>query len=119
MADKDEVKKDETNKDIIGSDIIINTLQLWKKIYDEKEAIIKFKKVDGTDRLMKVTLDFKKIPIKQQPKNTNPKQIMKLIQHNKIIRVYDIDKKDWRSIPYERIEYIDTKKKRFYIKKEK
>lgn len=103
--------------DKIDSDIIVSAIQFWKKVYDEKEVIIKFTKKDGTSRVMKCTLDFTKIPAKDKPKNVNIHQILKLIQQNKIMHVYDLDKKAWRSVPFENVDYMDTKTKRYYVKK--
>ena len=101
----------------IDSNVIVSALQFWKKVYDEKEGIIKFQKKDKTDRVMRATLDFKKIPVKDHPKGVNIQNILKLIQQNKIMHVYDLDKKGWRSVPFERVEYLDTPTKRYYVKK--
>lgn len=108
---------DTKQKDEIDSDIIVSALQFWKKVYDEKEVTIKFVKKDGMPRIMKCTLDFKKVPDKDKPKNVNIQQILKLIQKNKIMHVYDLDKKAWRSVPFDRVEYMDTDDKRYYVKK--
>ena len=82
-----------TNNNEIDSDVIVSALQFWKKVYDEKEVIIKFTKQDNTERTMRCTLDFSKIPEKDKPKSVNIQQILKLIQKNKIMHVYDLDKK--------------------------
>ena len=110
MADND-------NTNDIDSDVIVSALQFWKKVYDEKEVIIKFIKQDNTERVMRATLDFKKIPTKDHPKGVNIQQILKLIQKNKIMHVYDLDKKGWRSVPFERVEYMDTPERRYFVKK--
>lgn len=112
MVDENSNKNDEINSDIIAS-----ALQFWKKIYDEKEVVIKFVKKDGIDRIMRCTLDFKRIPERDKPKNVDIQKILKLIQKNKIMRVYDLDKKGWRSVPFDRIEYMDTKDQRRYFTK--
>lgn len=101
----------------LDSNILVTALQFWQKVYEEKEVIIKFKKKDGTERLMRATLDFSKIPEKDKPKNVNIKQILKLIQLNKIMHVYDLDKKGWRSVPFDSVEYMDTTDKRYFTKK--
>ena len=100
----------------IDSNVIVTALKFWQKIYEEKDVIIKFEKKDGTERIMRATLDFKKIPERDKPKSVNIQQILKLIQQNKIMRVYDLDKKGWRSVPFEKVEYMDTKKGRFYAR---
>jgi hypothetical protein len=108
---------DEENKQEIDSNIIVSALKFWQKIFEEKDVVIKFIKKDGTERIMRVTLDFSKIPEKDKPKTVNIQQILKLIQKNKIMHVYDLEKKGWRSVPFETVQYMDTKdKKRYYTK---
>lgn len=101
----------------LDSNIIVSALKFWQKVYEEKEVTIKFKKKDGTERIMRATLDFTKIPEPDKPKSVNIQQILKLIQQNKIMHVYDLDKKGWRSVPFDRVEYMDTPTKRYYTKK--
>jgi len=104
-------------KDKTDSDIIVSAVMFWKKIYDEKDVIIKFVKKDGSDRTMRCTLDFDKIPRRDHPKKVNIEQILKLIQKNKIMHVYDLEKKGWRSVPFERVDWLDTRDRRYYVKK--
>jgi hypothetical protein len=70
------------------------------KLQKEDIVEIEFIKKDGTIRRMKCTLNFKRIPIDKRPKNTTLQAILKLITKNKILRVFDVDKNDWRSIPF-------------------
>jgi hypothetical protein len=42
-------------------------------------------------------------------------KILKLMQKNGIIHVYDLDKKDWRSIPFEKVDWLETTNKRYKI----
>jgi len=103
---------------IAEPDMITNALQFWKKIYDEKEVIIKFTKKSGVNRIMRCTLDFNKIPVPDRPKSMNVEQILKLIKKNEIIRVYDLDVKGWRSVPFSNVEYLESRKMRYYIQKD-
>ncbi len=98
------------------SNVITSAVMFWKTVYDAKEATIKFIKKDNSERIMRCTLDFSKIPQKDKPKSVNFPKILKLIQKNKIMHVYDLDKKGWRSVPFERAEYVDTPDRRYYIK---
>lgn len=107
----------EQKKDNIDSDVIVSAVQFWKKVYEEKEVIIRFIKKDGSTRIMKCTLDFTKIPKKDRPKSVNIQQILKLIQTNKIMHVYDLNAKGWRSVPFDRVEWMDTKDRRYYTKR--
>lgn len=99
------------------ANVITSALQFWKKVYDEKEVIVKFKKKNGLERTMRCTLDFNKIPLQDRPKSVNIEKILKLLQKNNIIHVYDLDKKGWRSVPFNEVEYLDTRKNRYYIKR--
>jgi hypothetical protein len=108
----------DTNEKNLDTDVIVSAIQFWKKVYDEKEVIIRFTKKDKSNRIMKCTLDFTKIPKKDQPKSVNIQQILKLIQKNKIMHVYDLNKKAWRSVPFDRVEWMDTRDRRYYTKKQ-
>lgn len=103
--------------DPIDSDVIVSAIQFWKKVYDEKEVIINFVKKDGANRVMRCTLDFTKIPKRDKPKNVDIQKILKLIQKNKIMHVYDLDKMGWRSVPFDRVYYMDTRSRRYFTKR--
>jgi len=104
----------------IDSNIIVSAVQFWQKVYTEKVVTIRFRKKDGNMRVMRATLDFTKIPKEDHPKTVNIEKILKLIQHNQIMHVYDLDIKGWRSVPFDRVEYLQTRTgKRFYVKKPK
>jgi hypothetical protein len=47
------------------ADEITSALDFWEKLSKAKEAVVKFKKKDGTIRVMVCTLDFTQIPKKQ------------------------------------------------------
>ena len=102
----------------LDTDIIVSAIQFWKKVYDEKQVIIRFIKKDGSNRIMNCTLDFTRIPKRDHPKSVNIENILKLIQKNKIMHVYDLNKKAWRSVPFDRVEWMDTKNRRYYTKKQ-
>jgi len=104
--------------DPIDSDVIVSAITFWKKVYDEKQVIIKFTKQDGSNRIMRCTLDFKQVPKRDHPKSVNIENILRLIQKNKIMHVYDLDKKAWRSVPFDRVDYMDTKDRRYFTKKQ-
>lgn len=100
------------------SNVLTTALQCWKKIYDEKVVVVKFIKQNGLERIMRCTLDFNKIPVPDRPKQVNIEKILKLLQKNEIIHVYDLDAKGWRSIPFSKLEYVQSKEKIYFIKKE-
>lgn len=89
------------------------------KIRDEEEVNIRFTKQDGTLRNMRCTLSFKKIPKSNHPKGFNLSKVLKLLNKNRILHVYDLDKQGWRSVPFDRTEYVETRNLRFKIKRRK
>lgn len=103
-------------------DTITTALDFWQKIYDEREATVKFVKKDGTIRIMRFTLDFSKIPKKDHPKKVDLVAIMKRMNEQGIIHVYDLDKMGWRSVPFETADWVefagdaDTPPERFKIR---
>jgi hypothetical protein len=99
---------------IIDSDILISSIEFWRKVFEADEVVIYFEKQDKTMRTMRCTLNFKKIPVKDQPKNVDINKIIKLIKKTKMFHVFDLDKKAWRTVPYEKVEWADIDKKRHY-----
>lgn len=89
-------------------DVIRSAVEFWEKLYATKEAKVKFVKKDGTIRIMKCTLDFSRIPKTQYPKDVNMPKILKLMQTSGIIHVYDLEKKDWRSVPFKQVDWLET-----------
>lgn len=102
----------------VDSSIIDNAIEFWEIIRDAGIVTVKFeKKSDGSTRIMKCTLDFTKIPKKDHPnKNINIPKILRLMQKSKIIHVYDLEKKGWRSVPFDKVEYLKTVDKTYKIK---
>ena len=97
-------------------DIIASAVEFWQKLYDDGEAKVKFVKKDGTVRIMKCTLDFQRIPKSKHPKSVNMSKILKLMQASGIINVFDLEKKDWRSIPFKEVDWMETPKNRYKIR---
>jgi hypothetical protein len=97
-------------------EVIQNAIELWSKLNSETEAKIKFTKKDGTVRFMTCTLDFSKVPEKDKPKKVDIAKILKLMQNSGILHVYDLEKKGWRSVPFNKVEYMEAGNKRYKIK---
>lgn len=97
--------------------IINNAIDFYQKIKEAKEVSVKFRKQDGSMRIMKCTLDFDKIPNSKRPKDVNMAKILNLIQKYGMIHVYDLDKGDWRTVPFEKSEWVETPETRYIIKK--
>jgi len=101
----------------MAGDIIDDVIEFWEKIRDEDEVTVRFKKKDGTMRVMRCTLNFDKIPVDKKPKDINIPRIIKLVRNSQIVHVYDLERQDWRSVPFNRCEWLDTANMtRFYIK---
>lgn len=101
----------------IDPDVLSNAIEFWNKLYQAGEATVKFEKQDGTIRIMRCTLDFTKIPRKDYPKkNINIPKILKLAKKNKIVHVYDLDKKGWRSVPIDRVDFLEIGDTRFKVR---
>jgi len=83
-------------------DVISSAIDFLSKISQEEEVSIKFTKKDGTTRLMRCTLKFDKIPKNKRPKNVDVSKILKLIKDNMILHVFDLEKHDWRSVPFKK-----------------
>lgn len=96
--------------------IISSAIEFWQKLYDEREATVKFIKKDGTVRIMKATLDFTKIPRNKHPKKFNMANILKLMQNSGIIHVFDLEKNDWRSVPFKEVDWMETSTARYKIR---
>jgi len=95
--------------------VIQNAIQFWHKVNTEDQVRIKFTKKDGTTRFMVCTLNFKKIPAIDHPKNVNMPKILKLMQNSGILHVYDLEKKGWRSVPFNSVEYLEAGDKMYKI----
>ncbi|MCK5018190.1 MAG: DUF2693 domain-containing protein [Candidatus Peribacteraceae bacterium] len=98
-------------------DNITSALDFYKKIIGHKEVTVKFIKKDGSIRLMRCTLDFTQIQKDKQPKKVSIQKILNDINKFKIIKVYDLDANDWRSVNYETAEWVETPDKIYHVVK--
>jgi hypothetical protein len=66
---------------------------------------VTFTKVDGTERIMRCTLDPKYMPPKMEPEN-----VQEAHKHNKVntdvIAVWDIQQNGWRSFRVDSVNYV-------------
>jgi len=106
----------------ISNELIKQAVDFLMKIRGEEEVWIQFRKKDGSMRNMHCTLNFDKIPDNKKPKDVNLVKIINLIQKHKIMHAYDLEKSDWRSVPIDRVNYIETpipnsrERRRFNVK---
>jgi hypothetical protein len=85
--------------------------KLEKKIHDwlksilpTTEATITFTKVDGTERVMKCTLEADKLPPVVIKEDAKPR---KQSDSTKALRVFDLEKGEWRSFTIKNIKRIE------------
>lgn len=101
----------------MADDVIKTAVEFLERIKAEDEVTVKFRKKNNEERIMRCTLNFGKIPGEKHPKDVNLAKILKLIDQHKIIHVYDLDKNDWRSVPFDRTEWLKTADKQYAIRK--
>jgi len=80
-------------------------LHEWlKAMLSVTEATITFTKVDGTERVMKCTLEASKLPPVVIKEDAKPR---KETASTKALRVFDIEKGEWRSFTIKNIKRIN------------
>lgn len=80
-------------------------LHQWlKDILSVTEATITFTKVDGTERVMKCTLEPAKLPPVVIKEDAKPR---KQSESTKALRVFDIEKNEWRSFTIKNVKRIE------------
>ena len=75
-----------------------------KSILPTTEAIITFTKADGTERVMKCTLEADKLPKVEIKEDAKPR---KQSDSTKALRVFDLEKGEWRSFTIKNIKRIE------------
>jgi hypothetical protein len=80
-------------------------LHAWlKSMLSVTEATITFTKVDGTERVMKCTLEANKLPPVVIKEDAKPR---KETTSTKALRVFDVEKQEWRSFTIKNIKRVD------------
>jgi hypothetical protein len=79
------------------------TRQDIKELLRDSVAEISFTKKDGTERIMKCTLQSNLIPEEHTPKGTSTAK-----ENLDIINVFDLDKIGWRSFLVDNVQYVKT-----------
>jgi hypothetical protein len=89
----------------IIDDNIEPALHRWlKDIMSVTEVTITFTKVDGTERIMKCTLEASKLPPVVIKEDAKPR---KETTSTKALRVFDLEKQEWRSFTIKNIKRIE------------
>lgn len=93
------------NNLVVIDDNIEPALHKWlKDIMSVTEVTVTFTKVDGTERVMKCTLEADKLPPVVIREDAKPR---KETTSTKALRVFDIEKQEWRSFTIKNIKRID------------
>jgi hypothetical protein len=86
-------------------DSLEKKIHTWlKSILVSTEATITFTKVDGTERVMKCTLEASKLPVVELKEDAKPR---KQTDSTKALRVFDLEKNEWRSFTIKNIKRIE------------
>jgi len=94
--------------------ILDKAIDFLSMVAEDDYVYIYFIKKNGEKRLMKATLNFKKIPKEHHPKGYNLKGILKKIKSSKMLSVYDLEKQGWRSIKLEKIIWVKNSKNKIF-----
>ena len=80
-------------------------LHKWlKDILTVTEATVTFTKVDGTERVMRCTLEADKLPPVVIKEDSKPRKVS---DSTKALRVFDVEKNEWRSFTIKNIKKIE------------
>jgi len=98
---------DFTNADNLKDmdDLTEAAVHAWlKSVLQNVPATITFTKVDGTERVMKCTLEAKELPpVVPLVEGKTPR---KETTSTKALRVFDLEKKEWRSFTVKNLKQI-------------
>ena len=84
----------------------------WVRSLLQKDTIVvSFVKADGTQREMKCTLNWEKIPQDKHPGQPSVDGIVKESRQRKepdphSLRVFDVEKQEWRSFRFDRLQKV-------------
>ncbi len=86
-------------------DVTEANLHAWlKSMLQTGPATVTFTKVDGTERVMKCTLEAKDLPPVVIKEDAKPR---KETTSTKALRVFDLEKQEWRSFTIKNITSIN------------
>ena len=95
----------DSNNLVTIDDAIEPVLHQWlKSMLAVTEMTITFTKVDGSERVMKCTLETSKLPVIELKEGAKPR---KETISTKALRVYDLEKNEWRAFTIKNIKRIE------------
>ena len=78
-----------------------------KDVLREKVVSVTFTKKDGTERVMKCTLQKDLIPVKVVSESANTANTTARTVNDDVVPVYDIDAQGWRSFRWDSVKSIE------------
>ncbi len=79
---------------------------MYEKLVKSNECCIRFTKVDGTERLMRATLNEKYLPAESKYDEMESTDSVKF--NKSLLTVWDLDKQDWRRFIVDKVkEFTD------------
>lgn len=95
----------DSNNLVTIDDHVEPMLHTWlKSMLSIGEVTVTFTKVDGTERVMRCTLEADKLPPVVVKEDAKPR---KETTSTKALRVFDVEKKEWRSFTIKNIKRIE------------
>ena len=101
-----------------GDDQVKEQIRSWVRgLLTNSEISVTFTKADGTDREMLCTLDSSRIPVSVAKPVSTTAPVDGIVRESKkprkepdphSIRVFDLDKKEWRSFRFERVRKVSA-----------
>jgi hypothetical protein len=99
-----------------GDDQVKEQIRSWVRgLLTNSEISVTFTKADGTDREMLCTLDHSRIPVSVAKPVSTTAPVDGIVRESKkprkepdphSIRVYDLEKQEWRSFRFERLKKV-------------
>ena len=99
-----------------GDDQVKEQIREWVRgLLQNSEATVTFTKADGTDRDMLCTLDRSRIPVRPVAPTTSTAPVDGIMRESKkpkkepdphSIRVFDVEKQEWRSFRFDRLKKV-------------
>ena len=91
----------------------INRDQFLTKLKTFDSVEVKFRKKDGSIRKMQCTLNFEKIPKEYHPKSDGEGGVEKRNKYPNQITVFDLVKKGWRIVTFDKLEWVNDGIRRY------
>lgn len=99
-----------------ADDQVKEQIRIWvKQLLTNSEVTVTFTKADGTDRDMLCTLDHSRIPVSIAKPVSTTAPVDGIVRESRkprkepdphSIRVYDLEKQEWRSFRFERLKKV-------------